>query len=582
MRRTGNVNANKTYNPQNAKPQIPLDVDEVDAVLEKFIKQKYDQRVFSGGNPRPAMRNNTGNTSSTRSSDEQPPPLPPKPLKRFGFGFRSASAALPTSSGSTASSPRSPDGFNSPPLPARANKQSRVFGASVGGTGDDLESKLSQLRDMGFADEKRNASVLKGHGGKLEKTIESLVRLGEGSTPVSRSRTPHSRTTEPRHPTQPENPTPAVKEGSAPLAGSDEDVAVSSPDFSSRGFSPSNPFQGQAQNTPYNSSGAPSQQLLTSTQPLEQAFAHMQVAQTPLFPNATGGYPSQPPLVQDPRAQTMTPPIPQIPVQYSSTNPYTSPIHNQSSKFNPFFASQRTQQQPTANPNLYQPSLNPQADLQAYKPFQQSSQILPQLQPTPIHVASPAMISPVSSPSATHQPIPDLQQYPQPYPHQQQQQINLFISPQNPSVNPAQHQLFPQQQQQQQSVFGLLSTQPLQSPAVGRLDKSSIMALYNYPQLAPPRLEEGSAAAQEQQQGVPAQAASPAVKQPQRSVTMPAQIMSGSRNPFQSTTTQPPPNRVVTGGPGRHMSQESVDVGGYQTGRHSPDAFASLSARYMR
>jgi hypothetical protein len=32
--------------------------------------------------------------------------------------------------------------------------------------------------------------------------------------------------------------------------------------------------------------------------------------------------------------------------------------------------------------------------------------------------------------------------------------------------------------------------------------------------------------------------------------------------------------------PKTHMSQQSVDINGFQSGRHSPDAFANLSARY--
>jgi hypothetical protein len=40
----------------------------------------------------------------------------------------------------------------------------------------------------------------------------------------------------------------------------------------------------------------------------------------------------------------------------------------------------------------------------------------------------------------------------------------------------------------------------------------------------------------------------------------------------------PPP--VNTAFPRSHMSQPSVDINGLQSGRHSPDAFASLSARY--
>lgn len=67
---------------------------------------------------------------------------------------------------------------------------------------------------------------------------------------------------------------------------------------------------------------------------------------------------------------------------------------------------------------------------------------------------------------------------------------------------------------------------------------------------------------------------------------MPAVMSAGSRNPFLPTGgvadggDRPAPQ--VNGGGSRHVSQESVDVGGFQTGRHSPDAFASLSARYVR
>ena len=82
MRRNGNTNTNHTYNPRNVKPQIPLDVDEVDLTLEKFIRQKYDQQLLSGAADRAASRHNTGSTS-TRSSEDQPPPLPPKPAQRI-------------------------------------------------------------------------------------------------------------------------------------------------------------------------------------------------------------------------------------------------------------------------------------------------------------------------------------------------------------------------------------------------------------------------------------------------------------------------------------------------------------------
>ena len=84
MKRTGNVESNKFYNPRNVKPQIPIDIDEVDSAMERFIRQKYEQRAFMN-NSQPGTRHNTGSTSSV---EDKPPPLPPKPTKRFGFGLQ--------------------------------------------------------------------------------------------------------------------------------------------------------------------------------------------------------------------------------------------------------------------------------------------------------------------------------------------------------------------------------------------------------------------------------------------------------------------------------------------------------------
>jgi hypothetical protein len=87
MKRVGNIASNRIYNPQNAKPPIPFDADEADSAMERFIRQKYQDRTVKA-----PIRNNTGSTNS----DDQPPPLPPKTGSRFGF--RSASSIFPLSS----------------------------------------------------------------------------------------------------------------------------------------------------------------------------------------------------------------------------------------------------------------------------------------------------------------------------------------------------------------------------------------------------------------------------------------------------------------------------------------------------
>src|SRR4051812_35467273 len=170
MKRVGNTESNKVYNPRNTKAQIPIDIDEADSAMERYIRQKYEQRAFIHDS-QPGTRHNTGSTSSV---EDKPPPLPPKPGRRFGFGIQKSST-FPR--GTTP--PVSPGlgGFDQDASPPRVNKPSRVFGSSV--TGDGLDSKLATLKDMGFADEKRNSTVLKGLNGNLDKTVEALIRLGE-------------------------------------------------------------------------------------------------------------------------------------------------------------------------------------------------------------------------------------------------------------------------------------------------------------------------------------------------------------------------------------------------------------------
>ncbi len=579
MKRNGNVNTNRTFNPQNTKPPIPLDVDEVDAVLEKFIKQKYDQQLFSGGHSRrPATRNDTG---STRSSEDQPPPLPPKPGKRFGFGLRSASSTLPLSRNTPASPPRSPqDGVNGYSAePIRVNKQSRVFGASVGGGGGEMEAKLAQLKDMGFGDEKRNASILKGMNGNLERAIETLVRLGEGSAPTSRSRTPNQARN--IAVSQPLSSLPSSAQSTGVVNGisfaANGDTSATSTDSqgqqshqsvdqsqaqANRNFSPSNPYQSPAQS--YNPFGIPNEQPANVS--LERAFSSMQISsqqQQPLFPNATGGYPSQPPPAQDTRFQTMTPPVPQMPQQYIQSNPYVQQNSASNQSYNPFYPT--TQQALPQSTSPYASTPQTPDTQQSYNPFQQyQPPSIPQQLMNGYSPESPGEFSPqVPQDSFFQQNLK---------PQFQHQQFSNPYAPQHSMTDPSQYSMQSRPQQPQQ--FDPYQAQPLQPQPTGRIDKSSILALYNYPQLAPPPLANNASAAPSPE---PSTAnLPPGVKQGQRSVTMPVQLSSGSRNPFHSATVNANATNGMESGSARHVSQESVN------GRHSPDAFASLSARFVR
>ncbi|KAL8825831.1 MAG: hypothetical protein Q9191_004178, partial [Dirinaria sp. TL-2023a] len=543
MKRNGNTASNRTYNPQNKKPQIPLDVDEVDAALERFIRQKYDQQLFSSNAPRAAVRHDTG---STRSSDDQPPPLPPKPGKRFGWGLRSVSSALPLSRSSRTTPPTSPDGsteYGAPPSPIRVNKQSRVFGTSVGATnGEDLDAKLATLRDMGFPDDGKNASILKGAGGNLERAIEALVRLGEGSTPSSRSRTPaQARNITASHsfPVAQTAPSSTVSNGGVvglsvpgfPSQATKEEQPQNQPSnpslgFDDRQFSPtpsqasntsfhaSNPFQHRPYNPFEASSGNQS-----ATLPLERAFENMTVSQ-PLFPHATGGYPQAQQHNPDPRIQhSMTPPVPQVPQQSYQINQHISQTQIPYGGSNPFMQPPQPNLATFSNP--YASTVQNEDPGHSYNPFMNAQHLPTQL------LASETL------------PQPSLSLY-----QQQQQQVQPFPpnasqAHQNPYLVPSQQSNQTAFNHQQDQPYNHNFPTPLQAQQTGRIDKSSIMALYNYPQLAPSPLRNISedAVSPPSNPNDPPKSQYPhgvVPKHGQRSATMPVQMSSGSRNPFQT------------------------------------------------
>ena len=573
--------------------------------MEKFIRQKYDQRTFSGGKP-PAAAARAPVRHDTGSSDDQPPPPPPKPGRRFGFGLRSASSALPLSKNYD-ESPPPPGDFqrksSRAPSPIRINKQSRVFGASIGVTEDGMEWKLVQLKEMGFPDDKRNLNILKGLNGDLERAIESLVRLGEGTTPASRTRTPNSAafpnlsrskqiTSESRAQQAPASAPPTaafeIRQPPQPNMQAQGPVAANMGTLMP-GNKSSNPFENLSPLS------APLQQA-----PLEIAFQNMHVTQ-PLFPNATGGYPNPQQQLQQARMQqSMTPPVPQIPHQFPYNNPYA--MQQTTPSYNPFMNQTQQQSQPmSANPFLPgqqapQPnSANPfiptqqtfTSNQQTFLPNQQASI------PHNLYQAQPSMNEVLSPPSQNQYQQP--QQQLQPQWTQQQSQQSYHESPQqlmNPSSfgQPLQSAHFvqapfaPNYQNQFQPPV-----QSLQPQQTGRIDKASILAFYNYPQLVPPPLP------QDLNTSSPASfvASSPqpqVAKLPQgvsgsgqRSTTMPLMSFSGSKNPFASslTPTNPGGSSQINGG-GHQANQESIDAGALQNGRHSPDAFASLSARFVR
>lgn len=593
MKRVGNIASNRIYNVSNARPAVPFNTEEEDPARDRFIRQKYIEKAPAA----PALQNNTG---STNSDDYPPPAVPPKPKAKtsgkFSFGMRSSSSIFPMSSKARAKQEAAArSDYNNQesqnPSSPRRSKASNIFGRDVAtDTPDDLDSKLTKLRDMGFGDQRRNITVLKGLGGNMEKSIETLIRLeggggviakpGGSSGPSSRSRTPLSpgsgisfdrvQESSAKQSTNPFDmldmaPPPAQPQSSQSTG------SLAHPQMTGR-----NPYQQGNSSNPYGL--APSH----SQYGLNQAFQNMSVSPTqPLFPNHTGGFPNpQQQQFQQIHQQSMTPPVPSMSQQYYPPVIYENPAQVPQQSYNPFM----------------------QQQVQHVSPVNANSQSNPYLQQQPIQQAPSMNSSFQSNPymqqqsllnhNITQSPIDERQAtfYDNGTQQQQQQQQT-----QNPFFQNNAHQQFTQYQQQQQAPQMQAQQMPEQfrqqtHPQMqqSRPDKHSILDLYNYPQLAPTPLQQVQ---QDQGQNVP-QPPALDTQQPQSLTPGPMSAPAiGNRNPFKSSGISPqsaggvdslgamgnfpPPTQS------RHISQESVDAG-WQSGRHSPDAWGTISARSTR
>ncbi|KAJ5129876.1 uncharacterized protein N7515_005915 [Penicillium bovifimosum] len=704
MKSHGNILMNKMNNPRGIKPAIPTDVDEADACMERFIRQKYQHRSLESGKPKPPSREDSSysNYSNPRpmsppesrksdiniSPEGSPPPLPPKSGKFFKFGLRSSSSTsnLRRFGGkSKAPSPASDKGtWSPPPLPTR---RTTGLGAPVADvTTNSFEAKMAALQDMGFTNDRRNEMVLKGLHEDLDRAVETLVRLGEGSNPVSRSRTPAGTSTAapavtPK-PETPKNPFPVKTDNTFPeVSNNPFDRAVSNP-------IPQQSQTQQPQNASYNPFDRPNP-TPASAQPLESSFQNLQVSQ-PLFPHSTGGYPNQARSIQQSAyQQPYTPP----PTSTFSPTPFVSSPQPLDNSYNPFDQAAPQPQGGYAGqtyPNPSAPQTNP-----FFTSVPQNQSMQPQQQQMTPSMPQRADTMPVmssASPFGTS-PFASAPSYQGQQQQQQQQQSANGLGSYNP-YNQGSTQNAPQNTGGYSSQFHshLQPQQPLTHQPTG-MDKKSILSLYNmgsaqsniptipeHPQQPQPpamnpysqtnnpyqTISQPQQAPNFQQQSQPQQAnfqtqtqnQQPFQPQPQQTAAQPttsnnpffgtpstgtntAPTGSGSGlaaqagiSPYQQqqssglgiTNSQPtgpapttatnnsspfsgmssPPftgannlpfaganSSPFAGGkspfsgppptnsyPRPHMSQPSIDVGGLQNGRHSPDAFASLSARH--
>lgn len=434
---------------------------------------------------------------------------------------------------------------------------------------------------MGFFDAQRNAIVLKGVNGNLDRAVEALVRLGEGD-----KRSPTIQ--EPPRPLRTSRSLTPLTQGSSGLG-----IGMGLPQKTGQVQQPStpssvstNPFdmmppaQPQtAQSTgnlqtknPYNIApsnpyGVPGQQVDLINQAFQSLDISAPQAPQPLFPHHTGGAASQQAshLMSQ---QQHVPPVPPSPQAY----------HQMGFQVNTalplVFQQQQIQQQTSYNPFLSNATNSPvqQQQLAPQQISLNTAQIQGSLSSNPFarsptRIASPTLGQIPEQFQATTFQSPAIGQV---------ATKNPFVS--SPVQSPAQatNNPFSSQVPAQQQYY----YQPQ------RADTTSIMALYNQSQSTPKQAPtpdlahqmQTSANSQLQPMTTQSLPVSPIPGSLARSATLP---MASSTNPFlNSGAVAAAPDPFASD---RKISRESMNLGldmAWTNGRHSPDAFASLSARH--
>ncbi len=618
MRKVGNVASNQIYNPGNKKPPVPIDADEADSAMERFIREKYIHNVADqSSKPR-----------SPISDEGTPPPLPPKNSK---FGFRAAFSRSRTMSDKSLNA-------YTPSSPPLTNKPSKLFGATVDyDAPDETDKKLAKLRDMGFQNSQRNSIVLKGVSGDMDRAVEALVRLGEGDGPPPAP--PKEKTLRATRSLTPMMPNSSGYTGGLNVVKrSETDRPTSSSTTSTNPFDMLNRAQpqtahstGSLQSTnPYNAPTNPFGHMSAQSSPIDQAFQNLTISgqQTGVSPNGTGFSLPMPPRPQIYGHSAPASPQPQQGLGLSNNAGYSfntqqNSLQPQPTGYNPYFSqpvnAMQQQQQPqypaqhgialntnymggqiASNPYVRSPtriaSPPPLAQISETATF--STSPMPLASPTnPFFTGQPNMPSPgiqqqqqqYMQPQPQQQYMQPQQQMYQPQQQNMQQQQQMYQQQQQMYQQQPQQQTqqFAQQPQQQQGFQPQQMYQPQQTYQqyyAPRHDKASIMALYG--QSPKPQLQ-AQAQSIPENQAVDAFAApnmAAGFQQP-RSVSQP---LPGT-NPFaasmQQASTATAAGSVDAYKTGRQVSRESMNLGmdmaWTNNGRHSPDAFASLSARHV-
>lgn len=553
MRKVGNVASNQIYNSDNKRAPVPVDADEADSAMERFIRQKYIHNVSTTttGNHQP---------SSPRSPEGTPPPLPPKNTSKFGF--RAASSIFPLSSKARKEAKAAAAASLGGDSPTLTNKPSKVFGTTVDySPSNDTESKLQKLHELGFMNTQRNEMVLKGVNGNFEQAVESLIRLGEGdglekplpnpgyNQPRLRATRSFTPTTKYSSPSASEFPMPKRRDTDRPTSSSttstnpyDAINRVQPQTAQSTGSLPNtNPFQ-MAANNPFASMASQAQ--------LEQAFHGLNVS--PQQSNvAANVQPTGFPQTLYPQSAPTSPSI------YSGTG-FAS--MNSVAYANPMMQNQIATQMQGNNVNPYFAHDPNQALTQNYQQqlaINTTGAVQPMTTPNPF-LRSPTRM--VSSPALGQ--IPEQGQSP----YLTSSPVPLASPNNNPFFTPA--------------------PQPAQYYATPKHDTASILALYNQPSnnlhttgFQPALQTQDAIIPENQAVNTPAIAAGNPYGVQSRSVSQPIP----GNNPYLNSAV-PTQNSIDMSSTQRKISRESMNLGkdmAWTNGRHSPDAFASLSARHV-
>ena len=530
MKTNGNIVSNRRYNPRQQKPNIPIDADEVDGAMERFIREKYQHKTLCGeGRPLPSIKHHTG--SSSGSSNDVPPPLPAKNTPRLSSNLRSSSSMYPHASNS----------LPSPPASELSSSGSR----RMAGIPEDGPISRDQSFD-GKLDTQRtgNQPVRTNTSGSTQ--VNGIIF--DSPTSVQTPNGVSSSNTVPQHKQSASNSSNPFSRPTAFPAPQVQAPATQS-------------FEQSFQNLSMNHS-----QQQTQPQSQTQPQQHTQN----LFPNNTGSWTTQATsstnLQNNPFLKTFTPPISPSPYHYQS-----APLQQPTS--NPFLRSSQSQTFPSSNPFGHSLQVQIQTpQVASMSPWSQQAQTNGQQatysnpQQSPRNQQNLSQQQNVQYPTTFNLPVSNQSIHFQQQPPQnfldtsQQQQTAAY--PQGYNINQLQQLQYQQSQQPQM--------RPLH-------DKSSILALYNSPNTSPQNMHHSHPQVPQQPytQGQQVQQAPPQPLQ-QRSVTMPI-MPNGNHNPFLPAASQP--SKPPSGGPG-HISRESM---AFTAGRSpSPDAFSGLSAAQWR